>query len=35
MVTLKRLHQVIMGDISVMKIEMGHIQREWGRKPSP
>lgn len=34
-VTLKCLLWVIMGAISVMKTEMGHIQDEQGRKPSP
>lgn len=34
MVTRKRLHWLIMGEISGMKTEMGYIQDEWGRKPS-
>ena len=34
-VTLQRLHEVILGDISAMEIEMGHIQNEGARKPQP
>lgn len=32
---LKHLHWVIVGAVSVMKTEMGHIQDEHRRKPSP